>query len=411
MSELTLGPWNILGPEAAPKVAAPEPSEQWTLGTPEAGGFALVYRAPGHDRLEKPVIFADGFNAGPSQPDAMWEHMEAGRGGYNLVTELWNRGNDVILLGYNERSASILVNANVAIECITQAAGGLTGDARMAVGGFSMGGLVTRYALAKMERDGDDHKTEVYFSWDSPHRGAWIPISLQALAHFLKEDSGIDAMSDHINSDAARQLLWRHIDTLKAEPEEDPMRREFLDALAEVGGWPSRPVKVGVANGSGQGENQGIPAGAECLKVTGALHPMKGTTLYGQASGDDKLVAELRRGLILIPYRPAVSADVRTSGLPELDNAPGGTLETFGIARDELAKLGGVECAHEWVDFVPTVSAVAIRDLDSPDLYTNIGNLPRADSELNEFFCASGNEEHSLVTAELANWLLARLPK
>ena len=409
MSEPTLRPWNILGPVAAPKVAAEEPSEQWDL----PGGFALVYRVPGHDRLEKPVIFADGFNAGPSVPDDMWDHMEAGD--YQLITELRNRGNDVILLGYAERSASILVNAEAAIECIKRAAGQLTGDARMAVGGFSMGGLVTRYALAKMESTGAEHKTEVYFSWDSPHRGAWIPISLQALAHFLKEHLGIPEMSNYINSDAARQLLWRHIGTTQAEPEQDGMRGEFLRALGDVGGWPRQPVRLGVANGSGEGDGQGIPAGAECLKATGLIHPMKGTTLYAQASGDDKLVAKLIKNIVIDP--PRVEVDVKTSGLPELDNAPGGTLRSFGIAADAMREKGAVDCAHEWVDFVPTVSAVAIRDLDSPDLYANISNnLPKTDSELNDFYCASRKDksegyEHSRVTAELADWLLAQLPK
>ena len=153
---------------------------------------------------------------------------------------------------------------------------------------------------------------------------------------------------------------------------------------------------------------------AECLKATGLLHPMKGTTLYAQASSDDKLVAKLIKNIVIDP--PRVEVDVKTSGLPELDNAPGGTLRSFGIACDAMKSRGAVDCAHEWVDFVPTVSAVAIRDLDSPDLYANIGNGRRPDSGLDDFDCASRKDksegyEHSRVTAELADWLVAQLPK
>ena len=40
-----------------------------------------------------------------------------------------------------------------------------------------MGGLVTRYALAKLETENVEHQVGTYFSYDSPHQGAWIPIS------------------------------------------------------------------------------------------------------------------------------------------------------------------------------------------------------------------------------------------
>jgi len=409
MTEPTIRPWSMAGPDTAPHMAAPEPSEpMWEL---PCGGFGLVYRAPGHARLERPVIFADGFNTGPSEPDEMWQHMDGGRGGYRLVTQLWNQGNDVILLGYGERSARIQHNAGDAIRCIERAIEGRP-DLTLAVGGFSMGGLVTRYALAKMERDEIAHQTEVYFSYDSPHRGAWIPISLQALAHLLKaqvpDNPMAHVLSNYINSDAARQLVWRHIETYDGQPEEDPLREEFLRELADLGGWPRQPRKIGVANGSGRGAGQGIPAKAEMLKILFSfIQPFRATTLYAQEAGADQLVAELRWAL------NTSKLDVKTSGIPALDNAPGGKLETFGIVRDTLAalNLGAVESNHRWVDFVPSVSAVAIRDPDSPDLYADIGSLQSADSELDDFLCAPGNEEHSLVTRELGEWLLARLPK
>jgi hypothetical protein len=36
-----------------------------------------------------------------------------------------------------------------------------------------------------METEGDKHQTSTYFSYDSPHRGGWVPISVQAFAHFM----------------------------------------------------------------------------------------------------------------------------------------------------------------------------------------------------------------------------------
>src|SRR5216683_2117323 len=365
-------PWNILAPPVTTLPHAPDPDETWRL----RGGSAWVYYAPGHESVVKPVIFSDGFNSGPSDRDMIWDGME--REAFPFISRLHERGSDLIILGYDERSASILKNAEVAIECIRRAAGAPHREADLAVGGFSMGGLITRYALAKMEEEQPPgHHTAVYFSYDSPHRGAWIPISLQALAHYLRRVA--PGMSGQINSPAARELLWRHIAEVDEEPEQDPMRTEFLAELDRVGGWPSGPVKLGVANGSGRGIGPDIPPGEKALECTGALHPYKTTTLYTQASGNDKLVARLKGFLAAEPTL------VHTS-LPELDGAPGGMLESFGIACDELAKYGATSSAHRWVGFVPSVSAVAIRDLDTQDdLYADISALPPEDSELDEF--------------------------
>jgi hypothetical protein len=99
----------------------------------------------------------------------------------------------------------------------------------------------------------------------------------------------------------------------------------------------------------------------------------------------------------------------------EFDGAPGGTLESFGMARDEIAKyspLGMTKSDHRSICFVPSVSAVAIRDPNDPEgLYADISSIPREESELDEFLCATDNQTHSLMTEELGRRLLDRLPK
>jgi hypothetical protein len=112
---------------------------------------------------------------------------------------LHEQGRDVIVLGYKRRNAALRDNAAVAIECIKLVRDKRVGDAPLVVGGLSMGGLVTRHALALMESEvgvaeHGEHEVGTYFSFDSPHRGAWIPISLQRFARFL---SGLaDLVSD-----------------------------------------------------------------------------------------------------------------------------------------------------------------------------------------------------------------------
>ncbi|MET8115988.1 hypothetical protein [Streptomyces prasinus] len=65
---------------------------------------------------------------------------------------------------------------------------------------------------------------------------------------------------------------------------------------------------------------------------------------------------------------------------------------------------------HESVCFVPSVSAVAIRNIDQhKDLYTNVYDLDSEESEVDEFTCSSDTTTHTAVTQELGQWLLDQL--
>lgn len=381
---------------AAGGASAPAADEEWDL----PGGFARVYYADGHQGIQRPVIMADGFNLGRSDLDALYLGLEED---FPLIGSLKQRGHDVILLGYDDRGASILDNAKTAIAAIQRTIASRLGNAPLTVGGFSMGGIVTRYALAKLESDRIDHQTALYFSYDSPHRGAVIPIGLQAFSHFIPVPNNF---AKQMNSSAARQMLWRHYNSEDGTVGVDPEREKFLAALDEVGGWPARPRRIAVANGRGDGVGLEVPPGQTALASTGdRVYP--GTTLLTQAEGHEVVVAELKR------LFPKAEKTITTSGFPALDGAPGGTLGSYRILATMLEKFGAtVDLRHPDVCFVPTVSAVAIRDLDRPeDLYANVDGLSPEDSEVDEFLCSSTTTAHTAITEELGTWLLDRLPQ
>jgi hypothetical protein len=403
-----------------PDVGIPirEPDETWEL-TQGGKGMAWVYRVPGNATLTKPVIIADGFSAGEStvrEWASLFEQPEIPEG-HRWGTRLHEQGRDVIILGYNSRSAPILDNAEVAIECILKAISERSGSEPLVVGGLSMGGLVTRYALAKMESENIDHEVKTYFSYDSPHQGAWIPISLQVFAHFLfgladalypnpttpeniQAKKDMQGMSLLMNSQASRQLLWKHTAThlnlpSPFEPQAAAERGDFLEALQAVGNWPSKPVLVGVANGRGDGEGlEGIEPGDKNLDWAGT----PGVTLYTQDAGDAQLVATLRRATLQNPV-----IDVKTTGIPALDGAPGGTLESFGIAADAINKKFTATVEHRDVCFVPVASAVDLADPSDP--YIPVNDMDKDAGGLEQFKVASQNEGHTLITQELCDWL------
>lgn len=401
MSEMQEQTWGLFERANADKPPpAPKPDMEWSfLSRIHNGGTARVYLANSKFGLQRPVILSDGFNSGPSDFDALWHDLNGKE--YAFADELRRRGHDLILLGYEERSASILHNAEVATQCVMRAITERKGSAPMLVGGFSMGGLITRYALAKMEAESIDHQTAMYLSFDSPHRGAWIPIGLQALAHFL---TLVPAMSKQINSPAARQLLWQHLESVEATPRTDPMREEFLAELQRVGNWPRRPKLLAVANGIATGQAAPtIPPGALALECTSG--PFNTTKIYTQSPSNVQPVAFLKG--------PLNEKTVRVRGLPEIDGAPGGTLDSFAIAATNLTiPFVSKAIAHiPEICFVPSISAISIRDISAENLYAKIDELPPSQSDVDDFICSSKSTRHSKMTRELGEWVLERLPR
>lgn len=379
---------------------APRPDARWKFD----GGMAWIYLGSGNETLAQPVILSDGFHLGSTNVNTFWQGLELDPTGFPFASAIRDSHHDLIILGYEDCTASILKNADVAIACVKRAITEARPGAKLAVGGFSMGGLITRYALAAMETiENFNHQTALYVSYDSPHLGAWIPISIQALAHVI---GVVDrTLADLVDSPAARELLRFHLpatlDTANIGWHED--REIFLQALHDVGSWPQRLGlrRIGVANGMDNGKAVGLPPGGPALRsLSGDLAP---TTLYLQASGDDRLVAELRT--------PFGGMDVKTSGLPQADGAPGGRLESFGLVADELQEKAGegtVECNQRWVSFIPTGSAIAVAGLGIWDnLYADVSE---AASDLDAVKCASQNGAHTSTDEGLCTWIVEQLP-
>ncbi|MGW6426121.1 esterase/lipase family protein [Nocardia sp. NPDC055053] len=401
--------WGSLSP--TPRGAYPPPPEahdEWPL----AGGTAWVYYSPLNRRqLIRPVILADGFSLGASDIGELWAGLEE-NGRYRFISELHAIGRDVIVLGYNDRTASILDNAQTAIECIRIALSERVGRAPLTVGGFSMGGMVTRYALAKMQSDPElpDPETNLYLSYDTPHHGAWLPISMQAFAHFLKDNWGANnpifgQFSDLINSPAARQMARWHIGKIGDTVGEARERISFLEQLAAVGGWPQGVRRIGVANGVDTGSGNGISPASTAVSGRGEL--LAEAILRTQAVGE-QVVATLHKA-------GESPIEVRVAGLPDIDGAPGGLFPenpmlpgnpgSFGMA-DMLMRLLGCETDLRVNSscFIPTLSAVAAGDIaDRNALYRPI---PIDGSELDAFACAGKNEGHTTMTEELGAWLV-----
>ncbi|MCY0992121.1 hypothetical protein OV203_33600 [Nannocystis sp. ILAH1] len=400
MTELTVNSWDLTGLSGTGRdiQLPPEDYTLWEIPGPRAGGMAWVFHARGRSSLTRPVILSDGFHAGETRLEDMWKGMELGE--YPFVSTLRERGYDVIILGYKDCTASILDNAEVAQHCLMRAIAERLGSSPLTFGGFSMGGLITRLVLAKMETQRMMHETSTYICYDSPHHGAWMPVAMQALAHRLILTA--PEMSQMINSPAAQQLLRYHINEMTDNTDPSPLRQDFLDILSRFGDWPQMPRLLAVANGALAADNTIQGGGIVALKSTGRFNG----TLYQQPTGDGQLVAEF-------PNLTGIPTKKLTSGLPAADSVAGGKLRTFGLAAEKLREAGAtVELRNELTSFVPTASALAVRNRDVwADLNADLSNLTPDDTPFDDFKISSKNTLHTSITAELGAWIVERLPR
>ncbi|MFE6101047.1 esterase/lipase family protein [Streptomyces laurentii] len=412
MANTVVDVWGQVTPETRSSYpSAPEPHEEWALD----GGTAWVYYSPLNRRqLVRPVILSDGFSGGSSNLDQLWQGLEE-NGDFRFISELHATGRDVIILGYNDRAASITDNADTVIDCVRRTLAERVGQSKLVVGGFSMGGLVTRYALAKMENDPGlpDHETAIHLSYDTPHQGAWLPVALQAFTHYATDKWGdapglgpvLSQFSALLNSPAAKQMARWHLPKADGTAEQAPERVAFLQALDEIGGWPRAVRKIGVANGVDTGDGNGVKPDAVAVRCDGET--LTDTWLKTQAQGEQEVARLQKAG--------EEALVVRTSGLPEVDGAPGGLFTvpspagdtgSFGLAGLLMALLGN-EVDPDVIAtscFVPSVSAVAAGDVaDQNALYQAI--TPDR-SDLDAFLCASRNEGHTTMTEELGAWVV-----
>lgn len=162
---------------------------------------------------------------------------------YHLVVSQWRSGADFI-----QRNAGAV---RALIEQLSEKYD-IDADDRLAIVGYSMGGVVARYALQAMEAEGVAHNADLFISVDSPQQGAYIPIGVQYIAKVF-EDYGAQSMLDTIDLPASRQMLIYHYrQGDQAQTWTDDFAELYLHELqGALGGFP-RGVglrTVGVSSG------------------------------------------------------------------------------------------------------------------------------------------------------------------
>ena len=384
--------------------------------------------------LDRPVIVLDGFDPGDVRGiGALYASLSYG--GQNLADELRDLGFDIVVLnapnyitdGYEIGGGGDFIqrNAMVLIALIQELNSQKQGDEELVVLGPSMGGLIARYALAYMEQEGLPHETRLYLSFDSPHRGANIPIALQYLINYFAVVGG-DPMAQAtvdfvLNSTAAKQMLVDHLSghlLAGSDLEQDPnlllpagapnFRDEFqqeLDAL----GFPQNVRNVTMINGAVDGTNIGSP-GMEVVNTSievDALTDIDIALYFTPEAGQNITVTDVATFFIGIPIS-TFSADAQSPGSSDgVDSAPGGT----GNISAALAGGGGSPVLQEFIDalnqdeysFIPTMSALAI---DTDNWH---GPADLTASPFDNIEASTINSGHVSLTQSMANFAIIEI--
>lgn len=414
-------------------------------------------------KLRKPVIILDGYDPGDgrkiidlyNQMTYYINNIKSDLNKRNLVTELQKKGFDVTLVNFPNGADFIERNAMAVVELLKRENVKLAqnGSAeKITLIGPSMGGLISRYTLAYMEKNNIPHNTKLWVSFDSPHHGANIPLSTQVNLFFFGTTGGSeDAKNKFIEnffSPAARQMLIEQMDgypnptyfwSNSGRNNNHPFRQQFMQNLTNNGlsgsnGFPKQTRNIAIANGTTTGQKTNSE-GQTLLEMAG-FGPLR---LKAVVLVDNALPAPNNSALNFegrftktVKCRIWPTNMTFTCGINIIDkklytNNPnprgsmdvvqGGTYNTQGILKSEFdpvlrADLNDVQWRQYRPNhaFIPTVSSLAFKNPNfdwNSDINRNL--LCNQEIPFDTYFVAKTNEEHIFITNELVDWLIKEI--
>ena len=232
-----------------------------------SGGEFQIYRSRANNNLtlqnlRKPLLWIEGFDP-LNETDIEDNYRLINRN--TLALDLHDLGYDIIVLNFNDGGDNIRRNARLLTELISLVNSNKPTNDELVVMGFSMGGLVARYALTSMEENGIDHETRLYVSYDSPHQGAHVPVSIQALALTFNRPVYLNLFPDiadqiiRFEAPAALEMLKYRISSGTQATGQVNISQSHINFMNEINslndcnGFPKNTRNIGISLGSWSG--------------------------------------------------------------------------------------------------------------------------------------------------------------
>ena len=432
------------------------------LGMGEVGYYYAIGKSCDNQKkpLTKPIIILDGFDPLDKRPigEIYGENLSYNFDVDNLGRSLRDLDYDVVVLNfplyispaggvdggadYVERNAMVLIkliqdtNAELSANGSTE---------KLVIVGPSMGGLISRYALAYMEKNNLNHNTRLWVSFDSPHNGATIPIGTQKMLY--KAGDILDAAKNQLNSKlgsvAARQMLLMHY--TNAFDKENWYRNIFKTNLTNNGlagsdGFPKNLRKIALINGQLQGTEKYVGASGDYLRINfkkkkityflGIFIPIISFIPTAEincyfASGYNNSSMVHRTDLSFLGFiglQAGNSNAFAYDGFGSIDKAPGGHYDSSQEVLDGFVSAYKSSNFVDWVRingnvsypdlcFIPTKSALAYKGSNT-SFYENLSGrnlMCTNETPFDNYFAPSVDEKHTSISVNSAGWLFNEL--
>ncbi len=198
--------------------------------------------------LDNPILIVEGFDPLNENNPAIYFSMLKDF----FYEDLSPNGYDIFILNFADGGQDMKDNAMIVLDALEDIYNLLENkEKKISIAGLSMGGVITRYALAYAEDPANniDHHTGLFLSFDSPQQGAIINRDFQDWIK-AQDDSKyiIKIMQDKLKSIAAKQLLRSN-----TYDEDHSFYNQFynVDLPAQNGnGYPKKCKNVAISNGS-----------------------------------------------------------------------------------------------------------------------------------------------------------------
>jgi len=266
----------------ARNISIPPPPNQYRSGPGYNVGVFDPCLVPGNPNIRKVALVVNGYDMfNEENPAIAWQRI----GTNPNIEQLRDYGYEFHVLTFTNSNTDMRLNADVVIDYLDQLKCEILGndpenpeDAQpIVVIGYSMGGVIANYALAKWESEPTVsscfqdylHYTRLLVTIDSPHEGANVPLAYQHLYKNLDDLRLTKILSvastfwnkrvydGLLNNTAVRQLLMYHVATENGSNYTmHPERAEFLASLDAYGGRPEHCKILATSQGSSAGINQ-----------------------------------------------------------------------------------------------------------------------------------------------------------
>jgi len=386
-----------------------------------ASGTAYIYQSPLNadlgdpKKVRNPIILLEGLDLDNSRfADELYDIVNQQK----LAECLLENGYDLILLNFTDSKVYVQANAFMFVKLLETINSNLkVGKNGNIVIGASTGGVVARYGLVYMEKNDREHETRLFSTFDTPHKGANIPLGDQYFIDFFAAISA-DAKKkiQGLNSTAPKQLLVYHHLAFPAgkkdflfinNPRATSDRNTLVEELNSLG-YPKKCRKIAISNGSGYGLSQ--PFAPRDQLVRWFTPNITGDT-WAVPNLKESLIADLYLDIVTLVIDKSLGVVVKNA-LP-YDNAPGGFRATNRDIADGSTDFGpftygDILTSNPTHCFIPTISAL---DINTTDLFYDIAGDQNILSKtpFDAIYYPPGNQEHIFISPKSVGWVLNEL--